>query len=133
MSHDTSQTLSKKAVPISVRLTNDEFDALRYSAGERSLSAYIRSRIFESSGGPNDAGQRISSQERQRLLSKLLVRLGSMDFDVRLSKLIECVETGAFENEQEILQVIKELSADLSKIRQDLLKGLGLRPRKEAS
>ncbi|MBS7537737.1 hypothetical protein [Ancylobacter lacus] len=119
------------AAPISLRLTPEERDQLERDAAGRSLSAYIRSRLFGADTKVELAGRtsgRLGPAERQRLLARILARLGASKALPSLNELADAARIGVLPLTPDVLADIHGACRDIADIRDLLLRGLGLRP-----
>lgn len=117
-----------RAPLLSVRLTHEERATLKQAAGDLPLSTYARDRLFSDDCSEAACATRLSALERQKMLSKLLMRIGALNLEARLSDLTAQLNTGAFENERTILDELEQLQSEVTALRLDLLRALGLRP-----
>ena len=101
-------------------------------AGERSLSEYVRQRLFDNAANsksvPSAHNGRLSPQSRQRLLGQILMRLGMLDAIRNVNVLAEAVQSGLIDASPELVTELDALQSELQTLRLDLLKALGLRP-----
>lgn len=115
--------------PLSVRVTLEEREVLRQHAGERSISDYVRSKLFED-GAPQAAPQtgRLSKHQRQKLMAQTLIRLGELQTPRHLGALTEAIQAGLIDADSELIECINTLTGEFRALRLDLLKALGQRP-----
>lgn len=118
-------------MPVSVRLTHEERVELKQAAGGKSLSYYIRSRLFNhgEQAFPDDE-IRFSAVARQKLLAQILIRLGQSGLAENLRELNEVAKLGLLDTQIELRSTLSELRKEVKGLRSDLIKALGLRPRK---
>ena len=115
-----------KCPPLSVRVTPEELAELLSQAGKQSLSDYVRSKLFEGdSPSSNVPSTRLSPRDSQRLLAQILIQLGQMNTAKQLNELIKAIHSGIVEADQELIDLLSALQADLRALRGDLLKALG--------
>jgi len=117
--------------PVSVRLTPEERLELEKAAGGMSLSQYIRSRIFldDTVENQNCSEERISPAARQKLLAQILSSLGKSGTATALSELAELARLGLLPDDADIVPTLAQAHDEATKLRSDLLRALGLRPK----
>lgn len=117
--------------PVSVRLTPEERLELEKAAGGMSLSRYIRSRLFQvdTVKNQNCDEERISPVARQKLLAQILSSLGKSGTATTLSELTELARLGLLPDDAEIAPTLAQARDETSKLRSELLRALGLRPK----
>lgn len=117
--------------PVSVRLTLEERLRLEQAANGMSLSKYIRFRLFQADTAANagDTEIRLSPAARQRLLAQILATLGKSGIAATLSELTELARLGLFPSDADTATPLAQARDELIKLRRDLLRGLGLRPK----
>jgi hypothetical protein len=118
--------------PLSLRLTPEEREQLHAAAGRRTVSDYIRARLF---GGPESAvaseaadSARLSPETRQRLLAQILGTLGQSAALRSLGDLAEAARIGVLPASPDVLAEIRAACAAILEMRDMLLRALGLRP-----
>ncbi|MCK0197427.1 hypothetical protein MWN34_10930 [Ancylobacter sp. 6x-1] len=119
------------AAPISLRLTPEERHQLECDAAGRSLSAYIRSRLFGADTKAETTSQtsgRLGPAERQKLLAQILAKLGASKALPSLNELADAARIGVLPLTPDVLADIRGACLDIAEIRDGLLRGLGLRP-----
>ncbi len=131
MTSNNNNKSSRLTVPVSVRLTCEERDQLRRAAGRLSISEYIRTRLFCDVVQTSIEGGRLSPQERQRLLAQILIGLGQSGLASNLAELADAAHLGLLDLPPEVHSLLAELLGEVRGLRQDLLKALGLRGRKD--
>lgn len=112
---------------LSIRLTPNERAALEREAGGRSLSSYVRTRLFE------DGTRRRASSSRTVVIDhKALVRvLGAMGRSPAIGTLkgvLAACDEGAILLRPEAEAALRSACSHIHAMRLDLLKALGLRP-----
>ena len=120
--------------PISIRVTPDErqiLDAAAHEGRFSTVSAYIRSRLFSSVYADELGGrssERLSAAERQKMLARILGKLGETKALRNLSDLAEAARLGVLPLAPDVLPDIHAACAAIADIRIMLLKALGLKP-----
>lgn len=125
----SSRSASTK--PLSIRFTKDEIAELKRQADKLSLSAYVRRQLFSDELNPEISGNveaRLTSQIRQKLLARILMRLGRIDLVHDVNTLLSGVQSGLIETSPELCAALEAVHGELNTLRHDLLKALGLRP-----
>lgn len=114
-----------------MRLTPEERLELEKAAGGMSLSRYIRSRLFQvdTVKNQNCDEERISPVARQKLLAQILSSLGKSGTATTLSELTELARLGLLPDDAEIAPTLAQARDETSKLRSELLRALGLRPK----
>lgn len=118
--------------PISIRFTEEELAELKIAAGDLSVSEYVRRQLFSvnstSISAVGNEHIRLSPQNRQKILVQILARLGQYDAFSTLNNLLAALQSGLIDTSPEMISSLKSVQAELSALRADLLKALGLRP-----
>ncbi|MBM1556250.1 hypothetical protein JQV19_06250 [Sulfitobacter mediterraneus] len=130
MTHEHKKPSSGRS-PVSVRLTHEERTLLEQAAGDMSLSRYIRFKLFQADRH-NSASydqERLSPAARQKLLAQILSSLGKSELSVPLAELAELTRLGLLPNGTNVAAPLAQARGELSKLRHDLLRALGLRPK----
>jgi hypothetical protein len=109
--------------PISIRLSPEERVLLANAAGKRSLSEFIRERLF--------AEQRQYRRIRNpridaRLLAQLLGRLGQSELAASLREIAQDIKTGSAPITSETEKSLCVASAAVIEMRDHLVRALGL-------
>lgn len=129
--HNAAQPALTK--PISIRLTQEEYQQLKVEVGDLSLSAHIRKRLFSNrlsafNGTTSDCGQRLTPQMRQKLLAQILMQLGKLETVHNVNSLLNALQSGLIEASPELCVALEALHVEIKTLRHELLKALGLRP-----
>lgn len=112
--------------PISIRVTAEERAHLERQAGGQTLSAFVRSRIFDKSGVARRKGQR---PDLDRVaLARILALLGQSGIAQNLATIIEAIRTGTLEVGPELHGALEQAAADVMLMRHDLIQALGVKP-----
>ncbi len=126
----TKHTKHRRTVPVSVRLTDDERCKLNSEADAKGLSLgeYIRMRLFGGELGDYVHANRLSAEDRQKLLAKILLRLGQLDTVQSVNNALKGIQSGLIDPSPEFLAALDAMHGELIALRRDLLRALGLRP-----
>ncbi len=91
----------------------------------------IRFRLFQADAAEDvvDTETRLSPVERQKLLAQILATLGKSGIAATLSELTELARLGLFPNDADTATPLALARDELIKLRRDLLRGLGMRPK----
>lgn len=116
----------KRPAPFSLRLSFDEKQKLIEDAGRQSISAYIKSRLFDPDA-PVQQARRLKPVKDQKALAQLLGMLGSSRIARNLDELAEAAEVGALPGDEETHGLIKRAADDIRIMRRFLLAALGIR------
>jgi len=115
----------KAPPPLSLRLTEAERDMLEKAAGNASLSAYIRERVF------GEAAQKRKSRNRNPVkdheaLARVLGLLGRSKIANNLNQLAKDSNCGALVLDEDTDAKIEEAYAHIVSMRNELIRALGL-------
>ncbi|WP_040616469.1 hypothetical protein [Roseibium sp. TrichSKD4] len=125
------QKRSALTKPISIRFTEEELCELKSAAGGLSVSEYVRRQLFSVNRAEIAATQchndRLSPLNRQKLLVQILTQLGQRDAFSTLNDLLSALQSGLIDASPELMGSLNAVQAELSLLRSDLLKALGLR------
>lgn len=115
----------KSCPPISVRVTPDERERLEREAGDRTLSAYCRARLF---GGKDHRGPDRRPSADTALLARILAQLGQSGVPCNLAVIAEAIRTGTLEADAALLARVEDACAFIIAMRAELIRALGLKP-----
>lgn len=106
---------------------------MRAAAGERPVSAYIRERLFTDMNTEcvAEEDRRLSPLERQRMLARILMAIGSSSISDRIAEFAELSRLGLLPNYADATALLRDVRDELSALRLDLLRALGSRPKNE--
>jgi hypothetical protein len=112
--------------PISIRLTPEERGRLEAWAGRRSLSDYVRTRLFD-----NDVRvRRVHIPKNDACeLARVLAKLGQSELAASLRELREAARCGALPVTPETEQSIRAACEAVDQLRLELMQALGLAKR----
>lgn len=114
----------KPTPPISLRLTKEERIQLTAAAGERGMSAYIRSRLFGARTKPRIV--RVPSSDA-RHFAHILALLGQSGISESLRELADAARNGTLPVAPETEALVYAACAAVEKMRADLFRALQLR------
>jgi hypothetical protein len=112
--------------PISIRVTAEERAHLEREAGDQTLSAFVRSRIFDKSGVARRKNQR--PELDQVALARILALLGQSGIKQNLTAIVEAIRTGTLEAGPELRGALEQAAVDVMLMRHDLIRALGVKP-----
>lgn len=113
----------EKTTPVSIRLSADERSRLEAEAGRRSLSEYIRTRLF----GENRRVRAIPAPKIEaRQLAHVLAVLGQSELAPSLRELLRAVQIGDLPAPEKIEESLVTACAATMEIRRHLMIALGL-------
>lgn len=116
---------AKASTPFSIRLTPAEKARLREDAAGEPLGAYIKKTLF--SPKTKAAARRAMIDEHAKLIGQVLAMVGSSGMADALTTMALAIQSGTFEDEEEIVEALNNAETELSEIRLALLKALGIR------
>lgn len=116
----------KRPAPISLRLSYGERESLEALAGDQSLNGYIRQQLFGSDVKPR---RRVTEQilADRKLAAQLLRAIGEWDMQWALQELDLAVRDGVLHLDGTTCAALRHACADVTKMRRDLVKALGLK------
>lgn len=129
---------TKRPAPFSLRLSQEERNALERAAGAKSLSAYIKSRLFPAGvtavGAPSasahwhKAGR---SVEDHQALAQLLTLLGASRLSQNVNQLAKAANCGTLGVGDEVEADLHVACTEIAAMRHLLLIALGMKPASE--
>lgn len=109
--------------PISIRLSPDERSLLANAAGKRSLSEFIRERLF----AEQTRYRRVRNPKTDaKLLAQLLGKLGQSELAASLREISQAVKVGSAPITPETENSLRVASAAIIEMRDHLVRALGL-------
>lgn len=109
--------------PISIRLNSEERSLLVNAAGNRSLSEFIRERLF----AEQTQYRRVRNPKIDvRLLAQLLGKLGQSEVAASLREITQAITTGSAPVTLETEKSLRAASAAVIEMRDHLVRALGL-------
>lgn len=114
---------TKKTIPVSIRLSADERSRLEADAGSKSLSEYIRARLFSGKARERRV-QTTTTNARQ--LAHLLAALGASELGPNLRELAHAARIGALPITPETVEALTAACTATIEIRNGLMTALGL-------
>lgn len=130
--HDFNEIAAEEVVekkkyppPFSLRLTEEERARLEAEAGDLSLSAHIRERLFGADASPRKRPGNSPVRDKEAL-GRVIGALGASRLSANLNQLAKAVNTGSLPVTPETEAEIKEACEGVAEIRADLLRALGL-------
>lgn len=109
-----------KPAPFSLRLSQDEWARLILEAGDQTLGAYIRDRLF----GETMPKRRPVKDEQA--LAQALGQLGNSHLANNLNQLAKAANTGSLPVNRETEEALRQAVDDVHAMRQMLMRALGL-------
>lgn len=116
---------AKASTPFSIRLTPAEKARLREDAAGEPLGAYVKKTLF--SPTTKAAARRSMIDQHAKLIGQVLAMVGSSGIADALTTMALAIQSGTFEDEEEIKTALNKAESELSEIRITLLKALGMR------
>jgi len=124
--HKSDKRDKKRPAPFSLRLSFDEKQKLIEDAGRQSISAYIKSRLFDPDASVKQA-RGLNPVKDQKALAQLLGMLGASRIAKNLDGLADAARVGALPLGDETEKAIKRACDDVRIMRRFLLAALGIR------
>jgi len=115
----------KTCPPISIRVTAEERARLEQEAGERTLSAYCRSRLF---GAKDSRGPDRKPSSDAALLARILAQLGQSAVPGNLAVIADAIRSGTLDTDAVLLARVEDACAFIIAMRAELIRALGLKP-----
>lgn len=115
-----------RLTPVSVRFTAEERAQIEREAGQKSLSLYVRERLFGESA--KRAPSPRTPLQDHAALAQVLSALGRSNLAHDFDALLQEVRGGSLPLSSETEAAIGQACADIAAIRRDLVKALGLKP-----
>lgn len=113
----------KYTKPFSMRLTVEERARLDSAAGDMPLGVYVRSRIFDA---PSPRCRKVRRFDiDQSLLKKLLRELGRQHISSSLYRIMNAIDDGDLEVDEELDMELRCLCSDLRHLRRRIRKAIG--------
>jgi len=116
---------SQAATPFSIRLTPAEKARLREDATGEPLGTYVKKTLFAPT--TKAAARRRMIDEHSKLIGQVLAMVGSSGIADALTTMALTIQSGTFEDEEDIKTALNKAESELSDIRTTLLKALGMR------
>lgn len=113
-----------RPAPLSIRLSRTERRALEKLAGDRSLGSFIKERVFTDT----PASQATKVSDRYEMLVRLLAALGESQVLANLDTIAKAAEAGDLDLSEEQKEQIGTACLLVLKMRDDLIRALGLKP-----
>jgi len=123
---NTHKNAEKRPAPFSLRLSFEEKQKLIEDAGRQSISAYIKSRLFDPDM-PAKQARGLNPVKDQKALAQLLGMLGSSRIAKNLDELADAARVGALPINEDTEKAIKRACDDVRIMRRFLLAALGIR------
>lgn len=123
----TPAAAKKRPAPFSIRLTAEERALLKRKAGNRSVGAYVRSKLLDE----KDTHPRKPSRAPvidYVALGQVLGTLGKSELATNLCLLAVAAEAGNFAASEEERAMLRAACDDVQDMRIQLVKALGLKP-----
>jgi len=114
------------AKPVCIRLTDTEKAKLRHWAGQRTLSAYVRGRLFGDAATPRRK-QRIP-QPDQKALARVLSALGQSRLSQNMNQITKLAHNGALPLDDELAGDLAQACEDIRAMRHALVAALNVVP-----
>lgn len=114
-----------KHAPVSIRFTLEERAQIERDAGEKSLSRYIRERLF----GAKAKGRSVRAPIKDHAaLARVLSALGRSNLARECAALTKAAQDERIILDTDSAAALRQACTDIAIMRQELVKALGLRP-----
>ena len=113
----------KYGIPFSMRLSVEERARLDALAGDMPMGAYVRSRLFDTPSPRHHKMRRFDVDQRK--LKKLLRELGRQHISSSLHLILNAIDDGDLEIDDELEDQLRFLCSDLRHLRRTIRKALG--------
>jgi len=127
------KTKRKGPPPVSVRLTQTEYDQLRHDAGVMSMAAYIRLTLFnrEEKSPTRKAYTRkqMTPSSELKMIGHMLGALGESEVAQNLNEIAKGAKFGALPVSQETVTQIERACTSIEEMRVQLIAALGVKVR----
>jgi len=118
----------KLSAPISLRLSVDERAALERAAAGRTLSSYIRNRLFEVGADVRRTRGRFPVKDQQAL-AQALALLGKTGLAANVAELAQAVRMGTLPVSEETETALQAACTDIAAIKAAVMRALGIQER----
>lgn len=122
----------KSPPPLSLRLSEEERECLRRDAGDMSISAYIRGKLFDGEATPRrkryERKQKLASADYVAL-AQVLGKLGESDLASSMLVLAMAARDGTLPVDDELENKLHTACDDIHQMRMTLITALGLKTR----
>ena len=113
----------KYGMPFSMRFSVEERARLDALAGDMTVAAYVRSRLFDT---PSPRHRKIRRFDvNQSLLKKLVRALGRQHISSRLHRILNAIADGDLEVDDKLEMELRYLCSELRHLRRNIRKALG--------
>lgn len=116
-----------QSTTLTVRLTHEERNRLDQLAGNRPVSAFVRSRLFGKGGARKTNARRMRPDTAA--LARVLAALGRSHLSSDLNALVWANDEGKLVLDPISLKLVRLACADVASMRRDLVEALGLHSR----
>lgn len=118
---------AKRPAPFSLRLSAEERAWLDRKAGRRSLSEYIKSRVFGEDERPRRVHARTPKPD-QKQIAELLAALGQSRLSQNMNQLAKAANMGTLDILAELSTELHLACREIREMRSMLISALGLKP-----
>lgn len=115
----------KRPAPISLRVTAKERDLLKELAGQRSVNAYIREKVFGDQASPRRSYRKPRPDEAA--LGKALALLGQSRLSSNLNQIAKAANLGTLPVTPDLTEELAAACADIRTMRDELIASLGIK------
>lgn len=122
----TKSPKSTYPAPFSLRLTEQERQALKEMAGDQPLGQFIKDAIFDKGLRPPKRSR--GTPTDQKLIAKLLAALGSSRLASNINQLAKAANSGSLPVNMEVIDALNEAVEAIRWMRDTLIEALGIKP-----
>ncbi|MEM8987287.1 MAG: hypothetical protein AAGC95_11240 [Pseudomonadota bacterium] len=117
----------KRVSPLSIRASDEEKARLRAEAGNGSVHALLRERVF----GPDAVSKRRTRRQPSidhAALGRVLGALGQSRLSQNMNQIARAVHAGALPINDDLQKDVREACAAIQDMRRELITALGIKP-----
>ncbi|NHK27927.1 hypothetical protein FF098_008435 [Parvularcula flava] len=115
----------KRPAPISLRVSENERALLKELAGQRSVNAYVREKVFGDQETPRRSYRKPRSDEAA--IGKALALLGQSRLSSNLNQIAKAANLGTLPVTPDLTDELASACADIRRMREELIAALGIK------
>jgi len=125
--NQAAKQVKKRPAPLSLRVTEEERALLKKLAGNRSVNAYIRQKVFGDAASPRRSYRQPGADDAA--IARALSVLGQSRISANLNQLAKAANMGALPITPELKDDLAAACADVRAMRAELIAALGIKAR----
>lgn len=129
---DKTQRKRKASAPFSIRFTDEERARLKREAGDKTLAAYIRFKLFGQAESRRRSRRPVRKRHTpsadQKVFAGVLGELGKSRLASNMNQIAKAAHIGALPVTPELEQDLRDACAALQEMRRSLIAALGIKP-----